>query len=477
MKLDTPPNHVLLDKVVSGGYCIGCGTCAAVMNSPYRMKLDNEGFIRPRIEPERLSETSSALVVTQAVCPFLDNPDEDEIGRQLFSDTCQSHPKFGYYSGTYAGYVAEGDFRKKGSSGGMGTWIATELLRKGLVDAVIHVKERKATAEDRRLFQFDISNTPEDLALGAKSKYYPVELSEVLHKVRSHPGRYAVIGLPCFIKSIRLLSAKDAVLKERLCFLIGLVCGHLKSAAFADYIGWLSGIAPGELRKIDFRYKDASKPASEYSVYSEGVPPTSRILSVKEIFGYDWGKNIFKYEACDYCDDVYAETADVVIGDAWLKQYVHDSEGTNIIITRHPVIEKLLIEAKTSNRIQLDTLSPDDIVRSQAGGLRHRRDGLAYRLYLKAIKKQWYPPKRVQPDKKAGDRQYRKIFALRQVLRAESFRYYQQALRANQLDVFIKGMKRLFNQYDRLYDRGSFIFKLRAKIVRWLFFLKGGNKP
>ncbi|MGC9322644.1 MAG: Coenzyme F420 hydrogenase/dehydrogenase, beta subunit C-terminal domain, partial [Kosmotogaceae bacterium] len=61
-----------------------------------------------------------------------------------------------------------------------------------------------------------------------------------------------------------------------------------------------------------------------------------------DFYGYNWGYGFFKYKACDYCDDVVSETADVSVGDAWLPEYVNDSGGTNVVIVRNPVIKKII---------------------------------------------------------------------------------------------------------------------------------------
>ena len=62
-----------------------------------------------------------------------------------------------------------------------------------------------APTDGERLFRYRISRTPDELADGAKSRYYPVEMSEVLETIRRVPGRYAVVGVPCFIKAVHLL--------------------------------------------------------------------------------------------------------------------------------------------------------------------------------------------------------------------------------------------------------------------------------
>jgi len=47
---------------------------------------------------------------------------------------------------------------------------------------------------------------------------------------------------------------------------------------------------------------------------------------------------------------VFAETADVVLGDAWLPEYVQDSDGTNVVVTRNQDIRQLIVKARTEGR-------------------------------------------------------------------------------------------------------------------------------
>ncbi|HFU5884200.1 TPA: coenzyme F420 hydrogenase/dehydrogenase beta subunit N-terminal domain-containing protein, partial [Enterococcus faecium] len=136
--------------------------------------------------------------------------------------------------------------------GGFATWILKELLEQKYVDYVINVK---ATQHPEKLFSYSISKSVEEIIKGSKTKYYPVELSEVLKIVKEVPGKYAIIGLPSFIMELRLLSEIDETIKERITFMIGLVCGHQKSSKFADILAWQCGIKPGELKSIDFRKK------------------------------------------------------------------------------------------------------------------------------------------------------------------------------------------------------------------------------
>ena len=84
----------------------------------------------------------------------------------------------------------------------------------------------------------------------------------------------------------------------------------------------------------------------------------------------------FKYKACDYCDDVAGETADMSFGDAWLPKYSNDPKGTNIVISRNKILDKILKE----DIKKLDKLDPKDFVNSQLASFKHRRNGLQARL-------------------------------------------------------------------------------------------------
>src|SRR3546814_6027519 len=114
----------------------------------------------------------------------------------------------GRYEAADFGYAVEQNFRSLGSSGGMVSWVASELLRTGLVDGVAHVIAANPE-EDQCFFRYHISRTAEEIRRGAKSRYYPIELSAVIDQIRAVPGRYAVIGIPCFMKAIHLLRSEE----------------------------------------------------------------------------------------------------------------------------------------------------------------------------------------------------------------------------------------------------------------------------
>jgi len=438
----------IFDNVKNGGYCIGCAACTAVESSPFQIKLQENGMYTAKLND--LNATDESIQQGMSVCPFSGlGKNETEIGNTLYSDASANDEYLGFYESNYAGYVSEGEFRKDGSSGGMATWILTELFNKGFIDKVLHVKEN----DENLLFKYGLSDNIEDIQKSAKTRYYPVEMSEVLKIVKEQPGNYAIVGLPCFIKSIRLLTENEPIFKERIKFCVGLVCGHLKSSYFAEMMAMQVGFDQDQFKSINFRHKIEGKNAGDYGVNVQGIDESNKLKEViaptRDLFGTNWGHGFFKYNACDYCDDVLAETADITIGDAWLPEYINESKGTNVVVVRNQIINKLIIEAKEQKRLHLDDLRAEKVFQSQAGGFRHRREGLSYRLHLKKQQNEWYPQKRVEPSSKINKKR-KKIYEGRLKLNKMSFEAFQQAKKSNDFSEFTGKMQPIVDEYNKI---------------------------
>ncbi len=472
------PITELVETVIKGGYCIGCGACTAVRDSPMVMKLDQFG--RFQASENILQATEKIGNDILKVCPFSDQSlNEDVIGKKLFGTKSNFHDKIGYFQSIYAGYVLDDGYRKNGSSGGMASWIAVTLLNNGLIDGVIHVHHRPPSGEDANLFEYQLSTTQDEILNGAKSRYYPVEMSEMITLIRQREGNYLLVGIPCFVKSIRLLMQQDEILNERIKFCIGLICGHLKSKRFSQMLAWQMGINPLNLESIDFRTKINELKASHYAVTVKGKNNTGQkvelIVNSHSMYGTNWGLGLFKYSACDYCDDVVAETADISIGDAWLPRYEDDSSGTNIIIVRNSIIQNIIDKAIKVKDIKLENISVGDVIKSQLSGFRHRKEGLAYRLFLKDKERIWRPSKRVKADKKVLNKKFRLKQRLKIDIMEASHIAFDKALKNQSFYIFQDALKHMTDKYLKL-DKPSFYIKVVRKLIRTIKFIMSKNE-
>lgn len=454
----------LLSTIVDNGYSFGTGSWS-VINEYIKMEFNEYGEYVPTLAKSPELFTEEEIKLLKSVTLQLSNKDESSIGKELFADTpnIKHNQYIGYFLNLYVGHVVEGNFRENGSSGGFGTWILKELFENGYIDGVIHVT---STNKNEKLFEYTLAKTKEDIIKGAKTKYYPVEFSEVLKLVKKNPGKYAIIGLPSYIMSLRLLSEVEPVLKERIVYTIGLVCGHQKSTKFAEYLAWQCGIKPGKLEEINFRKKLDYLPSDSYGieVYGEIGGEKKRVTKeMRELSGGNWGIGMFKVNASDFTDDVMNETADLTLGDAWLKEYTKDSDGNNILIVRNPTIQKILDDALKKNAIKLDQVDEKTIYQSQAAHFKHSQDELAYRLYKKVQNNEWVPKKRINPHK---DIEFlrRKVQDCRIKITKMAPIYYKEAVQRDDIAYFNLKMKPLISRYSNVYR----MIKVKNKLHKLL---------
>lgn len=374
-------------RVVGSGLCIGCGSCAA---APSRsMTWDAYGLRKP---VGALAEPTTSFART---CPFSPSArDEDAIAVDRFPTAPLVDARIGRFEAAYVGHVAEGDYRVGGSSGGMVSWVAAELLRTGAIDGVAHVVP--TDGKDGVFFRYEISRSIEEIARGARSRYFPIDLAGVIQAIRETPGRYAVVGVPCFMKAMNLLRVEDTVIGERVTHLLGLFCGHMKSARFVDSFAWQLDAPMRDVRAVEYRRKDAGRPANWYTAQLTLADGEIRDRDWWHLADGDWGAGFFQASACNWCDDVVAETADIAFGDAWVEPYSSDGRGTNVAIVRSPELRDLLATAIADGRLALEAVDADFIADTQAAGFRQRREGLAYRLTWAT--RGLVPRKRVTPD-------------------------------------------------------------------------------
>jgi coenzyme F420-reducing hydrogenase beta subunit len=446
----TGPMLLSPNDVARAGLCIGCGSCVAQAPAA-RVQLDRFGNYRPVGDPRWLSSRSAVLART---CPFSPAArNEDELAAELFPGAAHVHPLLGRYESAYVGYVEEERFRDEGSSGGLSSWVLAELLRRDLVDGVAHVVAAEDPGQEGRFFHYRISRTEEEIRAGAKSRYYPVELSEVLRTVRSVPGRYAVVGVPCFVKALQLLRREDPVVRERIAFTVGLFCGHMKSARLVESFALQMGVAIEEVQSVDFRLKDAGRPANWYRASLTLRDGRSEQLDWWDLADGDWGSGFFQNSACNACDDVVGETADISLGDAWVEPHASDGRGTNVVIVRSPVLARLLEDGEAEGRLHLEQAAAELLVETQAAGFRQRREGLSYRLTWR--RRGLRPRKRVAPGSFGLSRRRKLVYRLRSLISFWSHRVFWLARLTGRPQLYVRWARLAVTVYHALaYSRG-----------------------
>lgn len=285
-----------------------------------------------------------------------------------------------------------------------------------------------------------------------------------MDEVRTVPGRYAIVGVPCFIKAVRLLADQDEIIRNRVVFGASLFCGHIKSTLYSDYLARSVELETPTVRDIDYRHKEPGRPPNRYCSKITTFDEQEVIRGAEQIPMANWGIGIFKLGACDYCDDITGETADISFGDAWLPPFMSDWRGTNVAVARSQLATRILDKGEACGELDVVEWSADKVAESQAGAVRHRRPGLAVRLANRVKAGLWVPQKRVAP---ASDKEMNSLFAQRMINReaiaVASGPAYLRALKDGGVASFIEEMKPYIRKYDG--SRSSTIWRRAATWV------------
>lgn len=357
-----------IDKIIKNDLCTGCGICISEDKSKTSyMDWNEDGFLQPVLT------SSSDTYEMERVCPFNlnNNYDEDYLAKKFLDGYKESDDSVGLYIDLYAGYSKE--HRLTSSSGGLATYVFEALLASGVVDALFVVKELKGR------YGYQLFDSINDIKNISKTRYYPVTLDTLFAEIQKIKGRVAVSGVACFLKAIRLKQNLYPEYKEKIPFLVGIICGGLKSRFYTDFLAQSSGCTD-EYIKPEYRVKNASSFASDYKFscldkYGERI----HVVEMHKL-GDMWGTGLFKSNACDFCDDVMTELADISLGDAWIKPYNQEGLGNSIIITRSQLADDVIRLGIEKGELALDKVSLDSVKSSQQGSFNHRHKGLLYRI-------------------------------------------------------------------------------------------------
>jgi coenzyme F420-reducing hydrogenase beta subunit len=228
----------------------------------------------------------------------------------------------------------------------------------------------------------------------------------------------------------------------------------MKSTRLIESFAHQMGVSVNDIQRVEYRLKDPNRPASWYTAHFTLHNGRTVQRDWFHLAEGDWGSGFFQNSACNFCDDVVAETADIAFGDAWVEPYSSDGKGTNVVIVRSAVLEKLVADAIDEGRLKLAKVDDTFVEQTQAAGFRQRREGLAYRLT-------WHhtgvrPRKRVIPDSKSLPFRRKLIYRMRAMITAWSHRLFLLAKVTGRQDMYIRWAYGAVAIYHGLaYSRGK----------------------
>lgn len=402
MGAETITYRNVCDVIVPSDLCVGCGLCAGICpEGAIKIVWNRYGEYAPVEQAGKCTECGLCL----QVCPFWNQQvNETDLAKAEFENIegIKHNPVTGFYLDLYTGYSKVDDHRINAAAGGLTTWLLETLLKEKIINSVCCVTP--CVGPDT-LFRYTIVDSVEDIRKASRSVYYPVELSRVIPEILNSDVKCAVVGLPCVLKGLRLAISHNRKLGDRIVVLIGLVCGQLKSKYFAEYLCALAGGDPSELSFATFRVKDGRRHHLDHRfefTCGFGDNPVKRHIYQSEGMNWLWGHDCFKLNACNFCDDITAEVADVTLGDAIAEDYSYGNMGANFVIARSLLVNTILLQGADSGQLVLDRVGKQAVLERQKDLVKQKRDDLQHRLYrrLSQTDVSYVPAKRVSPRRR-----------------------------------------------------------------------------
>lgn len=356
-------------RVCDAGLCTGCGTCAGMCPwAAIEMRRTIEGFYLPAIDDRKCVRTCE---LCSFVCPgvFLDF---ERLNKQLFGMQ-PTNWLIGNAITCYVGHCAEDQMRRNASSGGIVPAILGHILQADLIDYAIVTRLSEKNPLEPEVF---VARNMDDILQASGSKYCPVNQEAAIKHILTHPGRYALVGLPCHVEGIRKAQMKSPKLRERLVFIVGLFCDHTVSFRATELL--LRRMRIDKLQVVKVSYRSQGWPGGFAVSLANGH---KKFLPRSTYWGCFF-RHFFLNRRCTLCPDQTNELADVSVGDAWLQALQGRDKGESVIVTRTELGERAVRDAVRAGRIAAFQVSEATIVESQRSALNSKKRSLIARMRL-----------------------------------------------------------------------------------------------
>ena len=360
----------VVTEIADKDLCSGCGVCAGLCPSgALSMELQKNGDLSPTIDTERCLKKCHLCLDS---CPFFKgfhNPRERNVELLSTLHDAKFDENIGWYLNCIVGFRENAELRNDSSSGGLVTWCLETLLREGAATRVAVV--RLAKNSKKGFFEFCSASSIDELRNSSGSVYHPVEISGIIEEINSdRKERWAIVGVPCLCAAIR----NSPRLRKRVPFVLGLVCGMYQNTFYTEMLLAESGVDRENIKNIEYRRKSDGGPPSDYRFRGTDNQGPGKEIAYHGLPFYLGKHAFFRLNACNFCMDVFAETADACFMDAWLPAYRKEPKGTSLVVIRNRKVRELFQKGLGEGEIWIDEISPGEIIASQQGHVRRKRE-------------------------------------------------------------------------------------------------------
>lgn len=335
-----------LQKIVRSSLCLGCGLCEVLAKrDTVSMHLAENGFYEPVMTKKMPSAVAAEL---NQLCPGI---------RINCIDTSGSF--CGKIEGVYEGWANDPVIRKRGSSGGTITALASHLLESKQVTGVLQVGTKKGHYMYNEL---KISRTVQEVCACSSSRYAPSLMFDRMDEILNCPGEeYLFIGKPCDVMTLREYTASHPELQSCVKYWISLVCAGMPSYnATQKLVDQAKDGSP----VVSLRYRGDGWPGDFKVQFNSG---NTYRCSYNDSWGKVLGRDVrFR---CKICPDGIGQYADIVVGDAWHTKNGYpdftEQEGKSFLLLRTKEGVEVIENAQKANIVSLISLDINNLKQMQ----------------------------------------------------------------------------------------------------------------
>ena len=341
------------------------------------MKEDEEGFRYPVVDTEKCIDCH----LCEKVCPII-NVDPEKA----------NHNQKGYLL-----QIKDDDIRKRSTSGGAFTAIASWVIKQGGVVFGAALDTENFEVHHR------FTETLEGLEKFRISKYVQSHVDDCFIKVKKFlkEGRWVCFsGTPCQIEGLYHYLRKKQYDKL---VLVDVVCYGIPSpGVFKDYMQWKQKEIGGKFKRILFREKILSYNYTSFSVYNEDPKKNYHKGVESEQFMRSFFSNINVRPSCYDCRfKKRYRVSDFTIWDCYdVKAFSRnfDENGTNRMLVHTAKGEQILDEIRHDVRLEgyndIDHFIEDEIAMTESVPMNNQRELFFadYRsLTMPELMQKWFP--------------------------------------------------------------------------------------
>jgi len=365
------PDWLNIDSVVRNDLCTQCGACVAMCpHEVIEIERDEHWRFFPKVtSAEPCVKRCKSLCVE--ICSGVHEDSSlwkiDPIVEKNYDEWCA-----GSVVKTWIGYSNDYGIRSRGTSGGIITGLLVYLLEKGEIDGVLLVGPNNSHPLEHDIM---IARTRKEIEDAWGSKYYPMPIGKLFRKLMNKNEKYAVVLLGCHMRALRLMERRIRLLRKSIVLRVGIICGYCSGfKATVDQAQEWGVKDLYQIKRIDYR---------------NGKWPGSVRIQAPEI---DKSTVIYNFLArlplttnhrCMICADLMNETADITLGDAWLKELTsRKDEGWSVMAVRNSAVIPMIERAQADGALYLEEVDTETFIRSQEKPMRYKKHSLKVRLWF-----------------------------------------------------------------------------------------------